>query len=224
MQTYLLTSPDKAFINKKIEDLKEQIHSSQYNTHEIIPSPSIGIPEARKIKEILNKKTFMGGDRLIIIREIEKATPEAANALLKILEEPPVGTYFILTTANANTILPTIVSRCQIISQAKSSKPPDSKAIEKTLEVIKRIINNPPGGRLVISQNIAKTRETTSQFLDDLIVTLSYLLNHQDTDLKLSIKEVAVLINKTAAAKHYLERNVNSKATLDILFLGFPVI
>ena len=43
-------------------------------------------------------------------------TIEAANALLKILEEPPAGMYLIMTSSRANLLLPTITSRCQNIS------------------------------------------------------------------------------------------------------------
>jgi DNA polymerase-3 subunit delta' len=51
--------------------------------------------------------------RVIIIAEADRMTAEAANSLLKMLEEPPNYTYLILCTAHINALLPTIVSRCQ---------------------------------------------------------------------------------------------------------------
>ncbi|MFW6348387.1 MAG: ATP-binding protein [Cyclonatronaceae bacterium] len=56
-----------------------------------------------------------GFRKVIIISEIERMRKEAANAFLKMLEEPPEGVMFILTTDNANMLLPTIISRCQLV-------------------------------------------------------------------------------------------------------------
>lgn len=56
-----------------------------------------------------------GYRKVIIITEIEKMRKEAANAFLKLLEEPPKDVMFILTSDNTNLLLPTILSRCQII-------------------------------------------------------------------------------------------------------------
>jgi len=51
-----------------------------------------------------------------VLCEFERATPEAANALLKTLEEPPDQVVLILTATEADVLLPTIVSRCQVLS------------------------------------------------------------------------------------------------------------
>ena len=52
----------------------------------------------------------------MIIWQPELMHPSAANGILKILEEPAAHTYFILVTNSAETLLPTIISRTQIIS------------------------------------------------------------------------------------------------------------
>ncbi len=54
--------------------------------------------------------------RMIVITDCERLTFPAQNALLKGLEEPPVGSHFLLTSTKAWQILPTIVSRCQLIA------------------------------------------------------------------------------------------------------------
>ena len=48
--------------------------------------------------------------------------PQTSNKLLKILEEPPVNTYFILITSSIHAILPTIISRCQISNLSPINK------------------------------------------------------------------------------------------------------
>ncbi|NMB00316.1 MAG: AAA family ATPase [Firmicutes bacterium] len=72
---------------------------------------SIGVGEIRSLR---NKASLSkSGNSIWIILNVERLTPEASNAFLKILEEPPVGTYFFLTTTIVHKLLPTIISRCQ---------------------------------------------------------------------------------------------------------------
>jgi DNA polymerase-3 subunit delta' len=54
--------------------------------------------------------------RVILICDAHKLTTEAQNALLKLLEEPPVGTILMLTVSDVNKLLPTIISRAQTLS------------------------------------------------------------------------------------------------------------
>ena len=67
------------------------------------------------VREALGRtafKPFEGQRRVVIIREADALEPQAQNALLKSLEEPPPGTVFILTTNVASALLPTVLSRC----------------------------------------------------------------------------------------------------------------
>jgi DNA polymerase-3 subunit delta' len=71
--------------------------------------------EANEIIRKLNLKTFEAEYKCMIIWLPEKLHSTAANKILKILEEPPDKTVFILVTEAANEILPTLVSRCQLV-------------------------------------------------------------------------------------------------------------
>lgn len=62
------------------------------------------------------------GMKIYIINKIENSTTEAVNSLLKFLEEPTNDIYAIITTANINNVLPTIISRCMNIRLKKASK------------------------------------------------------------------------------------------------------
>ncbi len=57
-----------------------------------------------------------GPYKILIIARAETMNPEAANRLLKTLEEPPEGTVLVLTCSNASALLPTIASRCQRVA------------------------------------------------------------------------------------------------------------
>jgi len=74
----------------------------------------IKIEHAREIIEFLSLKSLTT-HRVIIIDQAQNLNPQAANALLKTLEEPPEGTFFFLTAPSASALLPTIRSRSRIV-------------------------------------------------------------------------------------------------------------
>lgn len=73
---------------------------------------SIKIDAVRSVLERTSFRPFEGRRRMVLIREAETLEPAAQNALLKSLEEPLPATAFILTTAVAGALLPTVRSRC----------------------------------------------------------------------------------------------------------------
>ena len=76
---------------------------------------SIGIEAARDLQAAANLQPYEASGRVIIIDDADTLTREAANALLKVLEEPHPNVTLILVTANDEAILDTIRSRCQIV-------------------------------------------------------------------------------------------------------------
>jgi DNA polymerase-3 subunit delta' len=72
--------------------------------------------ESREIIKTLSLKPFESKNKVMIIWQPELMHPSAANGILKILEEPPPHTFFILVTNAADRLLPTIISRTQIVT------------------------------------------------------------------------------------------------------------
>jgi DNA polymerase-3 subunit delta' len=72
--------------------------------------------ESREIIKALSLKPFESPNKIMIIWQPELMHPSAANGILKILEEPPPNTFFILVTNAADKLLPTIISRTQIVT------------------------------------------------------------------------------------------------------------
>lgn len=66
----------------------------------------------RTINEFLAKKSSNDGWRVVIVDSIDDLNNAGANAILKILEEPPAKTVIMLISHNPNRLLPTIRSRC----------------------------------------------------------------------------------------------------------------
>lgn len=71
--------------------------------------------DAETIVSQMSMKSYEGGYKATIIWLPEHMNDSAANKLLKIIEEPPEKTLFLLVTENVNAILPTILSRCQLV-------------------------------------------------------------------------------------------------------------
>ncbi len=85
---------------------------------------SIFKDDSEEIIRRLSVKSFESENRIIIIWQADKMNTVAANKILKILEEPQPNTYFILTTELPDIILPTIISRTQLVkfSGVKTTK------------------------------------------------------------------------------------------------------
>lgn len=82
----------------------------------------IKIDQMRTLKQTAYLKPMVGKKRFFIVTEADRMNDEAANSLLKILEEPPYFSLIILITSNPDMIKPTIQSRCQALSFQPISK------------------------------------------------------------------------------------------------------
>jgi DNA polymerase-3 subunit delta' len=75
------------------------------------PLRQISIPQMRLLKERAQFKPLHGRWRVFLVDQLERANDQAANSLLKVLEEPPAHMIFVLTAGNVYDLLPTIRSR-----------------------------------------------------------------------------------------------------------------
>lgn len=97
-----------------------------------VPAPkekNIKIDALRQVIDALSRHSLEGGNRVILIENAERMTPQAQNCLLKTLEEAEESTFFLLTADVESAILPTIRSRCRVIRM----QPWRPERIEKTL-------------------------------------------------------------------------------------------
>ncbi|MDX6559010.1 MAG: polymerase subunit delta, partial [Blastocatellia bacterium] len=75
----------------------------------------IRVKPMRELEREANFRPFEGAARVFIVEDADTMNDQAANALLKTLEEPPATSHLILTTCNPTALLATIRSRCQVI-------------------------------------------------------------------------------------------------------------
>lgn len=94
---------------------------------------SIKIEQVRQLQQLLVVKPALKKGRVLVIEQAEKMTAEAANSLLKAMEEPPPGTLFLLLTERPRALLETIRSRCQALQFYPLSKG-DMQAFAKKIK------------------------------------------------------------------------------------------
>ena len=92
------------------EETKKRDDGQEYRRKRSIP-----IDEIRMLQHRLTTRPTLGSRRVVIIDPADDLEKNAVNALLKSLEEPPVGTYFLLVTHRLGRLLPTIRSRCRLL-------------------------------------------------------------------------------------------------------------
>src|SRR5215813_3394136 len=100
----------------KAEDWEQLIRTDHADVAMVMaPKRILRVDQMRSIEREANFRPFEGKARVFLIDEADKLNEPAANALLKVLEEPPLTSHLILLTAQPAILLPTIRSRCQVV-------------------------------------------------------------------------------------------------------------
>ncbi len=105
---------DQKTITEYHQAIEEKAHNP-YSRITITRANTIKINSIRDIRRTMHLARAERGTKIILISEADKMNPSAANSLLKTLEEPAPNTVLLLTTAHRDALLPTIISRCQLV-------------------------------------------------------------------------------------------------------------
>jgi len=172
-----------------------------------------GINESRRLKE----RAFMrplSGEKKIFIISSSSFTFEAQNALLKLLEEPPLGTHFFIITQDEGQILPTLKSR--LIAIKIGNKEPSNEDEEQA----RTFFSSSPAKRLLtISKMIdKKTKEDMDTFLNNLEVMVSKKIEKKDKTFIQSAESIQ-------KSRQYMNaRGTSIKLVFEYLALSLPII
>jgi DNA polymerase III delta prime subunit len=107
MHSYLLIGQGADNFRKNFGNLADKLHAK------IMEFPLIKIGDVRSLNNLI--RLSFSEPTLIVCQNIHEAGEEALNAFLKNLEEPQENIYFVLTAPSVRKVLPTIVSRCEVI-------------------------------------------------------------------------------------------------------------
>ncbi len=152
--------------------LTQRVHPDLHVLEVQGASQTIQIDEVRTLLGRIALRPYMGRRSVVIIDGAERLTEEAANSLLKALEEPPGRTTFLLLTVHPAFCLPTIVSRCQAIRFRRPPPPQPREADQQIRTQVTAALSGrspipmPPNDR----QELSRWCEQTIQVLRDAAV------------------------------------------------------
>lgn len=105
-----------AVTDKNKDDFKTVFFTNHRDVASVVPYKNFILVDAiRDLEKEANFRPFEAKSRFFIIDDADKMNDQAANALLKTLEEPPPTSYIFLITSRPDSLLPTIRSRCQTL-------------------------------------------------------------------------------------------------------------
>lgn len=174
---------------------------SSWDTIRTAQEGTVGIEMVRDFKHNLSLIPRNSPAKVGVITQMERLTVEAQNALLKILEEPPPNTYLIGTTGMPEALLPTILSRMNIVRGTDTPEIVDAALLS--------ILELPIGKRLAQLEKYTMTRNDANKFVTDLLAAA-----HQELLAHPSPK-ITTLIRNLLAARQQLSVNVNQKLVID---------
>ena len=160
--------------------------------------PYIKIAQIRALCLALAMKPYEARNRVVIISNAQAMNQSAANALLKVLEEPPARTILILTASQPSDLLPTVVSRCQQIR----FNPIGRKCLESEL-VAKHGFKYEDAAVVASMANGSFTR-ALGMFKNDWLHRRAWLLKEVDTLSSRPIAKLLAFAEKLAKNKDTL--------------------
>lgn len=199
----LLISP---ILESRIEEIRKLLMANNlYLNHPDLLYLSfdskLGIAEARKIKQHFSLKPYLAKGRAVVLEDASLLTHEAQSALLKIIEEPPKESLILLGAPSDSKLLPTILSRCQIIN----IKNKISKIKNKYDSEIEKLNNSSTQERFEYIEKLKNKEEF-------LKATTAYFHQNRNMDF---LKELL-------QAEEWAGQNVNLRAILEYLMLVMP--
>lgn len=200
------------FFCGKCKVCKQIEHNNYIDFYTLSVESSIKKDEISHLKEELNIKSSFG-KKVYWIQNVDKMTPQAANSILKFLEEPEDNIIAILSTKNLNLVLNTIVSRCQLI-KLSSKKVSENYAEIENKKNVEEYISTYKRNRNLATLNLIESiekREDVENILDLFLVEI--MKEDNDNSTKLTLLEILL------GAKKELSTNVNYNLVIEaVLF------
>lgn len=152
--------------------------------------------ESDAIQKKLSLKSNQGGKKVMIIWLPEKMNLECANKLLKLLEEPPAETHFLLVSERLEVVLPTIVSRAQCIAMKGLSEEEIAGALMQRnacdSDTARRVAHT-ANGNLIAAQQLLRSNADQNLFFDLFVILMRLSYQRKIKDLRKWSEQIASL-------------------------------
>ncbi len=203
----------------------ETYHISPFDTIYISGETSIGIEQIRELEHSLNLKPYNSAYKAAVIHPGELLTVEAQNALLKTLEETGETSFIMLTAPQTETLLPTVVSRCQIIKlPSKLEIEIDEKFLTAHSSLFSNILKAGVGERLKIASQVGKDREEIKDWLKNMTYFCRNILIKNGPLNSLKKSQIIKTVKDLEKTRGLVEQNVNARLALEIFLLDLPFL
>ncbi|HZQ29671.1 MAG TPA: hypothetical protein VFA93_01165 [Patescibacteria group bacterium] len=209
MQSILISSKNTEQGREEAEKILGEYKVSKFDVSIFESEKAIGIADVREIQRKLYLKPFKSEIKGILIDASSGITTESQNALLKTLEEAPEDTIIIMLTPNIEEMLPTIVSRCKILSLDSSE---ENKVEQRDLEIL---LSGKLSDKMKLAQDLSKDKNEALVFLESSII--SFRKNLLNSPNEKFLKSVKILQKYYSIIK---STNVNLRLALENLFLN----
>ena len=144
---------------------------------------SIKNAQVEAFQEFIYIRPFESAYKIVVFQKAHLMTDRAQNRILKVLEEPPEYAVFIFLTSQTDLMLDTVLSRCQVISEDKTTEVnTDEPMMEKVLELAKGIETADVGRVFEYGPYLKKEKEKISDFLMMLSILLRDALIYRETN------------------------------------------
>lgn len=175
------------------------------------------IEQMRNLQSRAGLGKVEGEKKIIIIHEADLLREEAANSLLKILEEPPEDTVFILTAANGDKLLATVLSRCRIYQTGSEiSFSLNEEQLEEYLPKAQSFLESLKGASCVVPLAAAKGFEKDKDSLLYMLLALWQVLAERAKAGDEPALKAALFVERSISL---LRRNISQKILTDVIFL-----
>lgn len=211
---YIINTNNPALGHEKIKSVVDYLSINSEDIISLDQLDNIKISEIRYLQKQVNFKPYSSKYKIIIIERADNLTPEAANAILKTLEEPPKDAIFFLISSNLANILPTIISRSQII-RINDIKVNQNKISLETEEKMSNIRNMKIYERFALINTLIKN-DDKDEINKMLLTWLQYF--HQDIINQAKSRAMIKKINQTV--QYLSSTNVNKKLLLENLIIN----
>ena len=191
---------------------------------------SIKISHIRELQHQLSFKPYSAPFKVAIINEADKLTLPAQHALLKTLEEPPASSIIILTAPQKEVLLPTIISRCQIIQIPNEKIDIDQSILNSQFSILNLTLSSTPGQRLLMAEKMAPNRDQAQEFCQNQLEVWRLVMRQKaglskkqkEMAINLSLLEMAKIIDQIRLSLHFLKQNVNPQLVVGNVLLSYP--
>jgi DNA polymerase-3 subunit delta' len=130
-------------------------HSDVHIVEPESKSRRILIEQIRELEHALHLRSFFGGRKVGLIFDADRLQPQAANAFLKTLEEPPGQSHLLLVSSQPDQLLDTIASRCLEVPLRPTERAARSALQQQLLEAL-RAFATQPGGEIAHAFGLAR--------------------------------------------------------------------